>query len=151
MFYFPQIVGVLGSVTCGLEPPLGAFCSDRGHTGRFEHLCVPAMSRVVLASCMTACVFFGGPAIAQPRSSSQVLVFSTHFEANGMRFESLEELRDYLLDAPKDFYSILIRDCAVKGREREIRNVVFGALVERRARRGEDGPAFLGVGSIPCP
>jgi hypothetical protein len=80
-----------------------------------------------------------------------VYVYSTYFEANGMRFESLEELRMYLSNAPNDFYNIFIRDCAVKGREQELQNVIFGVLAERRAQRGEEGPVQLGIGSIPCP
>ena len=74
-----------------------------------------------------------------------------YFEADGMRFGSLEELRKYLSNAPNDFYSIFIRDCAAKGREQELKNAIFGVLLERRTRRGEEGPVNLRFGSIPCP
>src|SRR5262245_9253660 len=76
----------------------------------------------------------------QPKTPPDVLVYATYFEANGIRFESIDELRKYLLNAPNDFYGFLIRDCAAKGREQELKNVVWGVLAERFARRGEDGP-----------
>jgi hypothetical protein len=77
-------------------------------------------------------------------------VYSTYFEAGGMRFESIEELRDYLLNAPSDFYNIFFRDCAVKDREEELKNAIFGVLFERLAARGETRPVQLGVGPILC-
>jgi hypothetical protein len=87
----------------------------------------------------------------QSKISPEVLVYATYYEADGMRFDSLEELRKYLSIAPNDFYSFFIRDCAAKGREQELKDVIFGVLFERRARRGEKTPVNLGFGSIPCP
>lgn len=105
-----------------------------------------------LAALLAVGVFLSSPVLAQQsRPSPQVFVYSTYFEADGMRFDSIEELRNYLLNAPNDFYLIFIRDCAVKGREQELGNVIFGVLAERRARRGAEGPVNLGIGSIPCP
>jgi hypothetical protein len=106
-------------------------------------------SRAAVAALLVVGFLVGCQAVAQ--QTPQILVYSTYFEADGMRFESIEALRDYLANAPHDFYSIFFRDCAAKGREEELTRVIFGVLFERRARRGEEGPVNLGVGSIPCP
>jgi len=89
--------------------------------------------------------------LAQQARSSDVLVYSTYVEANGTQFESIEDLREYLLRAPNDFFGISIRDCAAKGRKQELMKVITDVLLTRRALRGETGPVEVGVASIPCP
>lgn len=76
-----------------------------------------------------------------------VYVYATRFEADGMRFESIDELRTYLLNAPNEIYGVFVRDCAAKGREQEVLKVV----IEVAAQRGKDGPVNFSVGSVHCP
>ena len=79
------------------------------------------------------------------------MVYSTYFEADGTRFESIEDLREYLLRAPNDFFGISIRDCAARGQEQELMKVITDVLFMRRAQRGETRPVEVGEMSIPCP
>ena len=68
----------------------------------------------------------------------QVLVYSTHFVADEMQFQSVEELRTYLLDASHEFYNIGVRDCAAKDRVEELARVMTEVIAERAARRNQD-------------
>ena len=82
-----------------------------------------------------------------------VLLYSTHFEADGMRFEAMQDLRAYLLAAPNDFFNMAIRDCAARDRALEARARVMGEVIsERFASRGQQTPYNFGVSSPPgCP
>src|SRR5688572_26719552 len=66
-----------------------------------------------------------------------VRLYPTHFEADGVRFESIDELRAYLLAAPNDFFNIDLRDCAAKDRVPELWGVMHEVLGERTARSGK--------------
>jgi hypothetical protein len=108
--------------------------------------------RMVIGLFIAAGAFAAGEIAGQPSEPTrQVIVYATYFEADGMRFESIEALRDYLVIAPNDFYNIFIHDCAAKEREDELTRVIFGVLSERFKRRGETRPVNLGVGTAPCP
>jgi hypothetical protein len=123
-----------------------AWFSDRSVVGSMRQ------SRTVVVAMIAVGAFIACQVAAQPSAPTrQVFVYSTYFEADGMRFESIEALRDYLASAPNDFYNIFIGDCAAKGREEELTRVIFGVLFERLKRRGEERPVDLGVGTIPCP
>ena len=108
------------------------------------------MHRAVTVSIALVALGVGPQSVAEP-SSPEVIVYSQYFEADGMRFESVEELREYLLSAPRDFYGVFFRDCAAKGREQELMKVISEVLFKRRAQREERGPVELGSGSVPCP
>jgi hypothetical protein len=106
---------------------------------------------IALALLFVVAVSFASGGFAQPARSSDVFVYSTYFEADGARFESIEDLREYLARAPNDFFGISIRDCAAKGREQELMKVITDVLFMRRAQRGETRPVEVGLTSIPCP
>jgi hypothetical protein len=106
---------------------------------------------MALALLFVVAVSAAAGGLAQQARSSDVLVYSTYFEADGVRFESIEDLREYLRRAPTDFFGISIRDCAAKGREQELMKVITDVLFMKRSQRGEAGPVEVGVSSIPCP
>src|SRR5436189_2026640 len=99
---------------------------------------------MALALLFVVAVSLAAGGLAQQGRISEVLVYSTYFEADGTRFESIEDLREYLLGAPNDFLGISIRDCAAKSRERELMKVITDVLFMRRAQRGEAGPVEVG-------
>ena len=76
-------------------------------------------------------------AVAQPTATPEVLLYSTYFVADGMPFESIEELRTYLLVAKNDFFNLGIRDCAAKDRVEELRRMMTEVISERAARRND--------------
>jgi hypothetical protein len=92
-------------------------------------------------------------AAGQARLTPQVYVYATHFVADQMRFESIEELRTYLLDASNDFFSLRIQVCAAKDRVQELSRMMQEVIAARAARRNQSGmPYNFGVGSPPeCP
>src|SRR5687768_7857551 len=102
---------------------------------------------MALALLFVVAVSLASGGLAQQARGSDVLVYSTYFEADGTRFESTADLREGLLRAPSDFFGISIRDCAAKGREQELMKVVTDVLFVRRAQRGEAGPVEGGVAS----
>ena len=92
-------------------------------------------------------------AVGQARVSPQVFVYTTHFVADEMRFESIDDLRGYLLGAPNDFYGLFIGDCAAKDRVQELNRMMLEVIAVRAARRNQTGmPIDFGIGSPPeCP
>ena len=92
-------------------------------------------------------------AVAQPKGTSEVLLYSTYFVADGMPFGSIEELRTYLLGATHDFFNLAIRDCAAKDRVKEVERMMQEVISERTARRHQAPfPYAFGFGSPPdCP
>jgi hypothetical protein len=80
-----------------------------------------------------------------------VQVYSTYVEADGMRFASLDELRTYLLSAPKEFFGIHVRDCAAKSREQEVATVVAEVLFKRLAQKRQGPIVQFEMSSIACP
>ena len=109
------------------------------------------MHRAVPVSIALVALGVHPESVAEPSSAPEVIVYSQYFEADGMRFESVEELREYLLNAPRDFFGVFFRDCAAKGREQELMKLISEVLFKRRAQRGERGSVELGSGSVPCP
>jgi hypothetical protein len=98
---------------------------------------------------LAALTFSAGAVLAQGRD---VIIYRSHVEADGMRFESIEELREYLLRAPNDFFGVFVRECEATSRQSEVMRVVVEVLNERMAARGQRGvPVQLGMGSVPCP
>jgi len=96
-------------------------------------------------------VFGQSPALSDTRSR-EVQLYVTHFEADGMRFESLEDLRTYLLSAPNDFFALTIRDCAASDRVQELMRIMLEVLSKRFVGRGAPQAYEFGVSSPPqCP
>jgi hypothetical protein len=95
---------------------------------------------------------FGQSQAPSDTTSREVLLYVTHFEADGMRFESMEELRTYLLSAPNDFLGLTIRDCAARDRVQELVRIMKEVLSQRFVGRAEQRPYEFGVSSPPqCP
>jgi hypothetical protein len=81
----------------------------------------------------------------------KVSIYVSHLEADGMRFESVEQLREYLLRAPNDFFGVFVEECEAKSRQSEVMRVVVEVLNQRLKARGQRGvPVNLGIGSVPC-
>ena len=59
-----------------------------------------------------------------------------HFVADGMPFESMEELRTYLLAASNNGFKLSTRDCAAND-QRELMRVMKEVISERAARRNQ--------------
>ena len=85
------------------------------------------------------------------RRSFAVLVYREHFEVHGNRFESAEDLRNYLEALSETTRSIQIRECGADGRVREAVDVI-SALAARKAAAAGSSP-FIGVdfASVACP
>jgi hypothetical protein len=84
--------------------------------------------------------------------TNEVQVYSTHLEADSMRFESVDELRACLLTAPRDFFGIFFRDCAAKDRWPELMAVIHEVLAPRFAERNQElTVGQYGYSPIPCP
>ena len=81
------------------------------------------------------------PLDAQVQERGIVYVYADHFEADGMRFETAESLRTYLLAAPDDFKGTFLKDCAGRSLHREAQRVLVQSLQERQAAR-----SGLGIG-----
>jgi hypothetical protein len=80
-----------------------------------------------------------------------VNVYVTHLEVDGMRFESLAALGEYLLSAPNDVFGISIKECNARSREAEVMRVVGEALGKRFAARGQSKVAVnMMVHKVPC-
>ena len=75
------------------------------------------------------------PLDAQVQERGIVYVYADHFEADGIRFETAESLRTYLLAAPEDFKGTFLKDCAGRSRHREAQRVLVQSMQERRAAR----------------
>ena len=82
-------------------------------------------------------------------------VYADHFEADGMRFETAEGLRTYLLAAPEDFKGTFLKDCAGRSRHREAQRVLVQSMQERQTARSglgiRQGIATLTGRGIYCP
>jgi len=74
---------------------------------------------------------------AAPHEYRAVLLFVTYFEVDGMRFESIEDLRTYLLSASSDFMNLDIRDCAARDRVQQLMRVMQEVISDRFARRNQ--------------
>ena len=99
---------------------------------------------------------FAHAAAAQSRAVQMrdVSVYSTHFEADGMRFMSPEELLVYLVSSPSEFTGVSIRECnaGAEARAVEAQRIVAEAIVKRHAELGEKVNAIqMGIRRIPCP
>ena len=77
----------------------------------------------------------------------------TYFVADEMPFESLGELRTYLLTASNDFFNIWIGDCAAKDRVEELMRMMTEVIAERAARTKKSPSIYqFGIGAPPeCP
>jgi hypothetical protein len=107
-------------------------------------------ARTVCIVALAAVLTFDAPdLLAQDRS---VHIYVTHLEADGMRFDSVDELREYLTRAPNDFFGVFVRECEATPRQSEVMRIVVDVLNARLAARGQRGtPVNLGMGSVPCP
>jgi hypothetical protein len=124
----------------------------------FVGLSAVRVRRAVFSTLLAGWVVAGNVSFAQeplPSGSPYraVMLFETHFEVDGMRFESTEDLRTYLLGASNDFLNIEIKDCAASDRVRELWRVMAGVISERFARRKEENKFYeFGIASPPaCP
>ena len=89
-------------------------------------------------------------ALGQQGGTPQVYVYATYFMADGRTFGSIEELRNYLLAAPNDFFSIFIADCAGKDHVEELQRMMTKVISERAKQRNQDNFVYqFGVGSPP--
>jgi hypothetical protein len=66
-----------------------------------------------------------------------------------MPFESIAELRVYLLNASNDFFSIAVRDCAAKGRVEELSRMMTEVIGKRAQRSNREFAYQFGVGWPP--
>jgi hypothetical protein len=83
--------------------------------------------------------------------SNLVNVYVTHVEVDGMRFESLGALSEYLLSAQNDVFGMSIRECTALSREREVMRVLGEVLGKRFAARGDPIFAFNMITQrVPC-
>ena len=92
-------------------------------------------------------------ALAQEKPTPEVLIYSTYFVADGMRFGSIQELRAYLLAATNEFAELSLRDCAAKDLVEEVERMMNEVITERAARRNQPHYNYIfGIGSPPeCP
>ena len=81
-----------------------------------------------------------------------VLVYRTHFEASGKRFESGDELRKYLESVSTKFVGVDIRECGAQQRLREATSVIF-AVANREAVEAGGKPTVamqMQITSVAC-
>ena len=130
----------------------------RRYAAGFVGVLPVSVRRAVFVTVLASWVEAGNTSLAQQPGSSgspyrAVMLFSTHFEVDGMRFESTEDLRTYLLAASNDFLNIAIQDCAASDRVRELWRVMAEVISERFARRKEENKFYeFGISSPPaCP
>ncbi len=114
----------------------------------------PGMShrvrRICIASLVAVALLLGANNLLA--QDTVVSIYVNHLEANGMRFESVEELRQYLLSADNDFFGVFVGECGAQSRQPEVMRVVTEVLGRRLAARGQSGiPVNMEVASVPCP
>ena len=102
---------------------------------------------------VAAKLIFGLLLAAQSLSAQEPIVhiYIGHLEADGMRFETTEQLREYLLTAPKSSYGTFVEECAARSRQGAIQRVVLEVLQERLAARKKKGVVNITSGSVSCP
>jgi len=83
-------------------------------------------------------------------SSKEVFVYSTYLELDGMHFESIEQLRTFLLGQSSqsdDFLAISLQDCVADARIEEVTRMMAEVFKERR---GGPPVTFMTTVRDPC-
>ena len=89
------------------------------------------------------------PASAQ---AQRIEIYVDRLEVAGMHFETMKQLREYLLTAPTDVSAIGVSDCVTPERIGEVQRVVIEVLSERiAARGGQRSFVAIDFASVPCP
>ena len=88
---------------------------------------------MTLRSCTLLALSLAGVALLPCAAQAQRLVdvYVTHVETDGTRWDSLEEMRSYLLTSPRVYFGVYIRECAAKKREVEVMTIVLDVLRKR--------------------
>jgi hypothetical protein len=102
---------------------------------------------------VAATLMFGLLLAAQRLSAqeSMVHIYTSHLEADGMRFDTTDQLREYLLTAPKSSYGTFVEECVARSRQGAIQRLVLEVLRERLAARKQQGVVNITSGSVSCP
>ena len=99
---------------------------------------------------IAAALAFAPGAAAQDQSFA-VLVYRDHFEVRGNRFESADDLRNYL-EALSEFTSrIHIRECGADERVREAVEVIRALAARKAAAAGPSPFMAFDFASVACP
>ena len=77
--------------------------------------------------------------VSSQQKTYSVIVHAAYFEADGMRFESIEQLRTYLLGASHDFRGVTFIGCDAAARGDEVSRMM-GEVARKRGGAAAKGP-----------
>ena len=79
--------------------------------------------------------------LSSQQKTYSIIVHAMYLEADGMRFESIEQLRTYLLGASHDFRHITFDGCAAMARGDEVSRMM-GEVARKRGGAAANGPSI---------